>query len=104
MIICLHILNIFRSSTEVDNRNEIIAELKKKIVRLESKVEALSSLFTSEQIKKLKNPKRRPRWSIKDVSKAIVVHSADLRAYRLLLKKGYPFPAVSTLRSWSKRN
>jgi hypothetical protein len=54
-------------------------------------------------MKKLKNPATRPRWSIEEISKAIVIYSAGPRAYRLLLKKGYPFPAPSTLRSWVKK-
>lgn len=34
---------------------------------------------------------------------AIVIHSAGARAYKLLLKKGYPLPCVSTLRGWCKK-
>lgn len=63
----------------------------------------MKKIFTSQQRNKLNNPKKRPRWSIEDISKAIVIHSAGPRAYRLLLKKGYTFPAVSTLRSWLKQ-
>jgi hypothetical protein len=50
-------------------------------------------------MKKLKNPDTPPRWSIEEISKAIVIYSAGAQAYRLLSKKGYPFPAPSTLRS-----
>lgn len=61
------------------------------------------NIFTPNQIKKLKNPKKRPTWTIEDIAKAIVIHSAGARAYRLLLKKGYPLPAESTLRAWCKK-
>lgn len=112
----------FRSNTEVDTRDLIIAELKniaelnknnaelhknnaklnKKTKFFESEVKATKKLFSSNHMKKLKNPNACPRWSIEDISKAIVIYSAGPRSYRLLLKNGYPFPAVSTLRSWLK--
>jgi hypothetical protein len=55
------------------------------------------------QIKKLKSPQKRAIWSEENISQAIAIYSAEPRAYRLLIKKGYPFPAVSALRACSKK-
>lgn len=60
-------------------------------------------IFTSNQIQKLKYPKKRITWKIEDIAKAIVIHSAGARAYRMLLKKGYPLPAISTLKKWCQK-
>jgi hypothetical protein len=60
-------------------------------------------MFTPGQIKKLENPLNRPRWSMEDISNAVTIHAAGPRAYRLLIKKKYPLPAISTLRSWCKK-
>ncbi|CAH1367880.1 unnamed protein product, partial [Tenebrio molitor] len=95
--------HFFRVNTDVDNRDLIIAQLRQKVQQLEEDQKSFQKLFTPEQMKKLKNPATRPRWSIEEISKAIVIYSAGPRAYRLLLKKGYPFPAPSTLRSWVKK-
>lgn len=67
------------------------------------KQNVIGKLFSDEQLKKLEGSKARLRWSTEDISKSIVIYSAGPRAYRLLLKKGYPFPAVSTLRSWLRK-
>ena len=64
---------------------------------------ALEKLFSPGQIRKLKEPNKRQRWPVEDISKEIVHYSAGPRAYRLLLKKGYPFPPASTLRFWVKK-
>ena len=70
---------------------------------MEERQDLIGKLFSSEQIKKLENSKSRLRWSVEDISKAMVLYSAGPRGYRMLLKRGYPFPAVSTLRSWLKK-
>lgn len=80
-----------------------LAELKAEVAALEEDKKALKKLFTPNQIKKLKNPNKRLNWTVDDISKAIVIHSSGARTYRLLLKKGYPYPAVSTLRSWARK-
>jgi hypothetical protein len=81
----------------------VIIKIRQKVQQLEEDQKSFQKLFTPEQMKKLKNPATRPRWSIEEISKAIVIYSAGARAYRLLSKKGYPFPAPSTLRSWVKK-
>ncbi|KAL1488777.1 hypothetical protein ABEB36_014576 [Hypothenemus hampei] len=92
--------------TNHDDRDQLIDQLKLRIAEMErekeSDTEALNKIFTKTQIKKIKNRGQRTKWTIEDISKSIVIYSAGARAYRLLLKKGFPFPAVSTLRSWLK--
>lgn len=44
---------------------------------------------------------KRIKWSANDIASAISLHAAGPRAYRLLLKRNYPLPAVSTLRTWA---
>lgn len=61
---------------------------------------AVKNLFSDTQIKKLKNPLKRLNWSTEDISNGIAIHAAGPRAYRLLRKKKYPLPAISTLRHW----
>lgn len=101
------IIPLFRTNTEIDNeideRDKLIASLQDRIKYLERKENIIGKVFSSEQLKKLGNSKARLKWSVEDISKSIVIYSAGPRAYRLLLKKGYPFPAVSTLRSWLKK-
>ena len=91
------------TDTVEDDRDKLIASLQEKIKVLEQRQDIIGKLFSSEQLKKLEGSKARLRWSVEDISKSIVIYSAGPRAYRLLLKKGYPFPAVSTLRSWVKK-
>lgn len=90
------------TDTQVDERDKIILELQEKIKFLQQRQDVIGKLFSEEQLKKLEGVKRL-KWSVEDISKAIVLYSASARAYRLLLKKGYPFPAVSSLRLWLKK-
>lgn len=94
------IVMYFRTNTEHNNRDEIITNQQNKITQLERERQAMERIFTRAQMKKIISPDVRPRWSIEEVSKAIILHSAGPRAYRLLLKNKFPFPAVSTLRKW----
>lgn len=89
--------------TDSDGKDEIIAKLKEEIEHLKSDNKAFEQIFTPNQLRKLKNPKKRVTWTVDDIARAIVIHSAGARAYRLLLKKGYPLPATSTLRTWCKK-
>lgn len=78
-------------------------KLQKKIDLLEENEKAIKKLFTNRQIQKLKNPNKRIMWSTEEITEAVALYSSGPRAYRLLLKKGYPFPAVATLKSWVKK-
>lgn len=91
------------TETEVDERDQIITSLRKKIKFLEDRQRVIENLFSSQQMKKLEGSKKRLRWSLDDISKSIVIYAAGPRSYRVLLKKGYPFPAISTLRSWLRK-
>nr|CAI5848072.1 unnamed protein product [Callosobruchus analis] len=44
--------------------------------------------------------KKRITWSVNDISNAISMYAAGPRAYRLSLKRGFPYPADSTLKRW----
>lgn len=62
---------------------------------------SISAIFTDGQIKRLQRPSSsRLHWSADDIANGIAIHSAGPRAYRLLLRKKYPLPAVSTLKKW----
>ncbi|KAL1489684.1 hypothetical protein ABEB36_013626 [Hypothenemus hampei] len=80
-----------------DNNEEVIKKLQAKVTDLEDKMKSINKIFTPKQLSKLCEPHKRITWSVDEISKAIVIHSSEPRAYRLLLKNGYPFPAVSTL-------
>lgn len=73
------------------------------ILQLEKRCEKFKNVFSPRQLEKLENPNGRIRWTADDISNAVVHYSAGPRAYRVLLKKGYPFPAVSTIKSWVKK-
>lgn len=91
----------FSVNTELNELS--ITKLEAEIARLKAEKEAIEAIFTEGQIKKLKNPNKRISWTVDDISRAITIYSAGPRAYRLLRKKGYPFPAPSTLRDWCKK-
>ncbi|XP_050497997.1 transposable element P transposase isoform X1 [Diabrotica virgifera virgifera] len=73
-----------------------------KVSAMESTISAVENIFSRNQIKKIQNNKR-ILWSTSEISKAISLYSAGPRAYRLMIKRGFPYPAVSTLQSWLKK-
>lgn len=42
-------------------------------------------------------------WSLNEVSNAIAMYAAGPKAYRLSLKRGFPYPPVSTLKQWLRK-
>ncbi|EDW29946.1 GL15819 [Drosophila persimilis] len=50
----------------------------------------------------MENGLTRVRWSSEDISAGICLNAAGPRAYRHLLKRGFPFPSTSTLHEWSQ--
>lgn len=62
----------------------------------------IEQLFTEGQLRKLKTAKQ-VQWTIGDVASAISLYAGGPRSYRLLRKRGYPLPSVSTLRRWASR-
>ena len=84
-------------------KNREIKKLKLENFKNQKKVERLGNIFTDGQIRKMECPKKRLRWSQDDISNAIGIYSAGPRAYRLLLKRWYSFPAVVTLRKWCSK-
>lgn len=76
------------------------SRLKRKNWKKGQLMNTMGRIFTKGQLKKMERPSKRMRWSEEDISNAITVHAAGPRSYRLLLKKGFPFPAVITLKKW----
>lgn len=42
-------------------------------------------------------------WSTNDVTNALTTHATEPRAYTNLLRKNYPLPSFSTLKSWAPK-
>ncbi|VEN55423.1 unnamed protein product, partial [Callosobruchus maculatus] len=88
---------------------EEVAVLKSKLSLIEKENEQLkcqlagvTEVFSQNQIKKM-NSKKRINWSLCEISSAISMYAAGPRAYRLSLKRGFPYPAVSTLKQWLRK-
>lgn len=75
----------------------------KQILEKERKeTKSIENIFTKGQLQKLKSGKQ-IHWSIEDVTSAISLYAGGPRSYRLLRKRNYPLPAVSTLRRWANK-
>lgn len=70
--------------------------------KLKNQLAGVQRVFSENQIKKINNQKR-INWSVSEVSSAISLYAAGPRAYRLNLKRGFPYPAVSTLKQWLRK-
>ena len=77
-----------------------VVELRKKCWEQQKIINSLHKIFTKGQLQKLENPEKRAKWAADDIAKAVTLHAAGPRAYRLLLKKKMPLPAVITLQKW----
>lgn len=61
-------------------------------------------IFTKGQLRKLKSTSNnRILWSVEDIASSISLFSTGPRSYRLLRKRAYPLPGVSTLRRWADK-
>lgn len=69
---------------------------------LKNQLAGVKRVFTENQIKKMDKQKR-ISWSVTEISNAIAMYAAGPRAYRLSLKRGFPYPAVSTLKEWLRK-
>lgn len=70
---------------------------------LQQEINWINNFFTSGQRRKMQLNNKRIKWDVDDISKAIVIYSCGPKAYRLLLKRKYPLPAVTTLRIWASK-
>lgn len=70
--------------------------------RLKTENGCINKIFTPRQRKKLQCQKR-IKWELEDIAQAIAIFASGPKAYRLLLKKKYPLPAVSTLKTWASK-
>lgn len=62
----------------------------------------VENIFTKGQLRKLKTGKV-IHWTVEDVASAISLYAGGPRCYRLLKKRGYPLPAVPTLKRWASK-
>ena len=90
-------------NARIEDLQGTVKKLHEKNAALEKQATAVEKLFIPTQPTKLIGPHELPRWTVEDVSHGIVINSAGAREYRPFLKKGYQYPAVSTLRSWCKK-
>lgn len=65
-------------------------------------LQSLQKIFTPGQLRKLKSGKQ-IKWAVEDVASAISLYAGGPRSYRLLRKRRYPLPGVSTLRRWAAK-
>lgn len=63
-------------------------------------LERLSSFLTPAQILVLERDAQKNKWQDLDYGNAFEIHDSSPKTYRLLYKKGFPIPAVSSLRKW----
>lgn len=94
--------------SENANLMQQVSKLISESYELKQQVNYLESIFTPGQIKKMRKSSgtdqiKRVTWCFDDISKALALHSAGPRAYRYILKKKYPLPAVSTLKKWANK-
>ncbi|XP_055387879.1 uncharacterized protein LOC129616308 isoform X2 [Condylostylus longicornis] len=82
---------------QLKNDNKMLS---KQCYFLKQENDCLKNIFTPNQRKKMAKKGNRVKWNIEDISESIAIYSSGPKAYRLLLKKKYPFPAVSTLKKW----
>ncbi|CAH1955273.1 unnamed protein product [Acanthoscelides obtectus] len=103
------IRDITKDRIQTNEKNEGLDNLKHKLLlvtreneNLKSQIMGVKKVFSENQIKKLENHKR-ITWSVSEISNAISMYAAGPRAYRLSLKRGFPYPAVSTLKQWLRK-
>lgn len=94
--------SIATNTEGVSDNQKTISDLKQKNAILEWQTKGLKSIFSPAQIKKINEPLKRPRWSEEDISNSVVLYATGPRLYKLLIGKGYPLPAIATLRFWMK--
>lgn len=91
----------FVSPNEDVLRNNLL-HANNEISVLKRQLTGVKKLLTENQLKKL-NSQKRIKWSVNEISSAISMYAAGPRAYRLALKRGFPHPAVSTLKLWLRK-
>lgn len=101
------IISLKKALVTIHEQNIILKNANRALKTENNKIreenEGIQKLFSSEQLKKLQNCKKRIYYKADDIAKAISLHSAGAKAYRWLLKNNYPFPAESTLRRWANK-
>lgn len=90
-------------SVNTEESLQTIQELQNKLAFLAKEKAAIEKIFSPRHLQKLTGGCKRLKWTAEDIAKAIVLYASGPRAYRLLLKRGHPYPAVSTLKAWKKK-
>lgn len=74
--------------------------VEKNLAELRSSV---SKFLSENQIDNLQFPSAHPKYTTQDYSKSISLYTSGPKCYRILRKRGFPLPAPSTLREWSRK-
>lgn len=97
---------IFFSENDLMEQIKILqsenADLKKLLHKERAEKKSIEQIFTEGQLRKLKTSKQ-VQWNVRDIASAISLYAGGSRSYRLLRKRGYPLPAISTLRRWGSK-
>lgn len=89
-------------SEEVRSLQNENTHLKKCLEKEREDLKSMEKVFTEGQIRKLKTRKQ-IQWSAEDIASAISIYAGGPRSYKLLRKRGYPLPGVSTIRRWASK-
>lgn len=66
--------------------------------------EEMKKIFSANQLLQSEsNNWQNYEWTIQDISSAISMHTAESRAYSTHLRKHYPLPSFSTLKTWAPK-
>lgn len=90
---------IYLLEAEIKNLKEELAMQQQKLFHHQ---EEMKKMFTKTQILETEDWQS-VEWSTEDISSALTLHAAEPRAYNTLLKKNYPLPSFSTLKSWAPK-
>lgn len=64
----------------------------------------MKKIFSKTQILETENIDwKSVDWSSNDITNALTMQVAEPRAYTSLLRKNYPLPSFSTLKSWAPK-
>lgn len=100
---CLYIkLSSVQTNENMNVLERRLLEVTRENEKLKYQLAGVKKVFSENQIKKI-NSQKRIKWSVSEISSAISMYAAGPRAYRLSLKKGFPYPAVSTLKEWLRK-
>ncbi|GLV33193.1 hypothetical protein CBL_20073, partial [Carabus blaptoides fortunei] len=87
-------------SEELRTLERECAHLRDIVEKQRRELQSVGKIFTKGQLRKLKSGKQ-VKWFIEDIASAVSLYAGGPRSYRLLRKRSYPLPGVSTLKRWA---